>query len=77
MRAPIRIHAPDENARRLHCAEQSFCLGIAASLDWAGMSCAECPGYKEMTMTEYRKDMEGFEGLWRAIVELGWMGESR
>ena len=72
MRAPLRIIAPDPEARDLHCQEQSFCLGVAASMDWPGLSCKECTGNKAMTVNDYQRDIEGFAMLWHALIQLGW-----
>ena len=72
VRYPVRLPMADPDLRQLKCAEQSFCLGVAASLDWPGMACTECHGYAPQTTAEYRRDLEGIAMLWLAIRELGW-----
>ena len=71
VRSPIRLAQPDPDARQLRCAEQSWCLALAASLDWPGFGCGECSAYKAQSPAEYRKDMEGMASLYQALNELG------
>ena len=72
MRTPLRVLHPRAEDRRLRCAQQSYCLNVAAHLDWPAMSCMSCTGYEQMTLSDYRRDMEGLALLWQALLELGW-----
>jgi hypothetical protein len=74
VKSPSRLSQPDPEAQELRCADRDYCLGVAAGLDWPGLSCRECQAYRPQSPAEYRRDMEGLAKLHQILNELGpWM----
>jgi hypothetical protein len=62
---PVRLERPDPKRRRVGCINTNRCLAIAE--DWPGMGCpSDCASFRQMTLAEDVREMDGLADLWFA-----------